>query len=176
MPAISNTELTPLSFLERSARVFPTKPAVVYGTTSWTYREFDDELRRIARALSTSGIGRGDRVAYLMPNLPEMLVAQYAVPAVGAVLVAINIRLSSDEIAYILGHSGACLLVADAEYADTVAAAVKQVPTVCAVADRRRRGRSPGRKGRVEVRGGAIRVHRLPGPARPWVSRERRHH
>jgi len=130
MNAVSHTELTPLSFLERSARVFPTKTAVVYKSTSWTYRAFADEVDRIADALIASGVGRGDRVAYLMPNLPEMLVAHYAVPATGAVLVAINTRLSSDEIAYILEHSGAVMLVADGDYADTVAAAVEAVSTV----------------------------------------------
>jgi fatty-acyl-CoA synthase len=130
MNAVSHTELTPLSFLERSARVFPTKTAVVYESTSWTYREFADEVDRIADALIASGVGRGDRVAYLMPNLPEMLVAHYAVPATGAVLVAINTRLSSDEIAYILEHSGAVMLVADGDYADTVAAAVEAISTV----------------------------------------------
>jgi fatty-acyl-CoA synthase len=130
MNAVSTTQLTPLSFLERSARVFPTKPAVVYDTTSWTYVEFDAEVRRVSRALACSGVGRGDRVAYLMPNLPEMLVAHYAVPALGAILVAINTRLSGDEIAYILEHSGASMIIADAEYTDTVAAAAKQVPTV----------------------------------------------
>ncbi|CAM3213619.1 fatty-acyl-CoA synthase [Williamsia muralis] len=130
MNAVSTTQLTPLSFLERSARVFPTKPAVVYDTQSWTYAEFDTEIRRVSRALASSGVGRGDRVAYLMPNIPEMLVAHYAVPALGAVLVAINTRLSGDEIAYILEHSGASMIIADADYTDTVAAAVKQVPTV----------------------------------------------
>jgi fatty-acyl-CoA synthase len=128
--AVSHTELTPLSFLERSSQVFATKTAVVYETRSWTYREFADEVDRVAAALTASGVGRGDRVAYLMPNLPEMLVAHYAVPRAGAVLVAINTRLSSDEIAYILEHSGAVMLIADADYAETVAAAVDVAATV----------------------------------------------
>ena len=64
--------------------------------------------------MQASGIGPGDRVAYLLPNLPEMLVAHFAVPLLGAVLVAINTRLSAGEIEYILDHSGASLLVADA--------------------------------------------------------------
>jgi fatty-acyl-CoA synthase len=130
MNAVSHTELTPFSFLERSVRVFPTKPAVVYQTRCWTYREFGEEVDRVAAALTASGVGRGDRVAYLMPNLPEMLVAHYAVPAVGAVLVAINTRLSSDEIAYVLRHSGAVVLVVDADYLDTVATAVDAAATV----------------------------------------------
>ncbi len=70
-----------------------------------------------------SGIGPGDRVAYLMPNLPEMLIAHFAVPLIGAMLVAINTRLSGSEIAYILEHSGASILVVDSELFPVVAPA-----------------------------------------------------
>jgi len=110
----SVTQLTPLLFLERSASVFPDKEAVVYGDRRLTYREFADSVFRQAQALRASGIGDGDRVAFLLPNVPEMLVAHFAVPLLGAILVAINTRLSAPEIEYILEHSGAKLLVADA--------------------------------------------------------------
>jgi fatty-acyl-CoA synthase len=133
MSLVSNTALTPLSFLERSARVFPDKTAVVYGERRLTYRELADEATRVAHALRASGIQPGDRVAYLMPNLPEMLVAQFAVPLAGAVLVSVNTRLSDEEIAYILNHSGATVLVTDSAFLPQVASAVQNVPTVTEV-------------------------------------------
>jgi fatty-acyl-CoA synthase len=107
------TPLTPLAFLERSATVFPDKVAIVYGDRRITYREFAAAATRLANALRTSGIQPGDRVAYLMPNLPEMLIAHFGVPLAGAVLVAINTRLAPAEVRYICEHSGAKLLVVD---------------------------------------------------------------
>ncbi|CAN5735045.1 AMP-binding protein [soil metagenome] len=107
------TQLTPLLFMERSAQVFPHKVAVTYGDRSLTYSELAAVSQATAAGLVARGVGRGDRVAYLMPNLPEMLVAHYAVPLARAVLVAINTRLSPSEVAYILRHSGSRVLVAD---------------------------------------------------------------
>src|SRR5580692_6110912 len=130
MGAILNTALTPLSFLERSAHVWPGKVAVIYGRRRLTYAEFAAEAARVAGALRASGVGPGDRVAYLMPNLPEMLIAHYAVPLAGAVLVAVNTRLTAEEVAYILSHSGAKLVVVDAALLSTAAAAVKDVEAV----------------------------------------------
>ncbi len=130
MDSVSNTALSPLSFLERSARVWPGKTAVVYGARRLTYSELAAEAQRVARALRASGVGPGDRVAYLMPNLPEMLIAHYAVPLTGAVLVAVNTRLTAEEVAYILGHSGAKLVVADAALLATAAAAAKDMEAV----------------------------------------------
>ncbi|GAA2898031.1 AMP-binding protein [Pseudonocardia halophobica] len=122
--------LTPLSFLERSAIVYAESPAVVYGERTWTYREFADEVARRARALRGAGVRPGDRVAYLMPNVPEMLVAHYAVPLAGAVLVAVNTRLAAAEARAILDHSGATLLVVDAAFSSTVAPLVGSLATV----------------------------------------------
>ncbi len=107
--------LSPLRFLERSAEVFPTKLAIVCGERRFTYREFADETTRIARALQASGVQPCDRVAYLCPNVAELLIAHFAVPLAGAVLVAINTRLSADEVGFICRHSGARLLVVDEE-------------------------------------------------------------
>ena len=104
--AVSQTPLTPLSFLERSARVWPDKVAVIYGSQRLTYAGFAAEAVRVAGALRASGVESGDRVAYLMPNLPEMLVAHFAVPLAGGVLVPINTRLTAEEVSYILRHSG----------------------------------------------------------------------
>ncbi len=130
MDSVSYTALSPLSFLERSARVWPDKVAVVYGARRLTYLELAAEAQRVARALRASGAGPGDRVAYLMPNLPEMLIAHFAVPLAGAVLVAVNTRLTSEEVAYILSHSGAKILVVDAALRSTAVAAAKDVATV----------------------------------------------
>src|SRR5690349_10298852 len=109
------TELSPVSFLRRSAYVYPDKVAVVHGERRITHRQLDERVNRLASALILAGIAPGDRVAFLAPNIPPLLEAHYGVPAAGAVLVAINTRLSSDEIAYILDHSGAKFLFVDAE-------------------------------------------------------------
>jgi fatty-acyl-CoA synthase len=112
--------LTPLRFLERSAAVFPDKLAIVCGDRRFTYREFADEATRIAQALRASGIQPGDRVAYLCPNLAEMLIAHFAVPLAGGVLVAMNVRLSPDEVGYISRHSGARVLIVAEELLPSV--------------------------------------------------------
>jgi fatty-acyl-CoA synthase len=133
MGAISNTALTPLSFLERSAHVWPGKVAVIYGRRRLTYAEFAAEAARVAGALRASGVGPGDRVAYLMPNLPEMLVAHFAVPLAGGVLVAINTRLTAEEVSYILRHSGAKVLVADAALLPVAVAAADSAGTAAQI-------------------------------------------
>ena len=107
------TELTPLDFLRRSAFVYPDKAAVVHGARSYTYREFELRVRRLAAGLLRAGVEPGDRVAFLSPNTPPLLEAHYGVPAAGGVLVAINTRLAAAEIAYILEHSGARYLFVD---------------------------------------------------------------
>jgi len=107
------TPLTPLEFLERSAQIYPEKTAIVYGDRRISYAEFAATATRLAHALRASGVEPGDRVAYLMPNIPELLLAHYGVPLAGGVLVAINIRLAAAEICYICRHSGAKLLVVD---------------------------------------------------------------
>ena len=108
------SRLSPLSFLERSAAAFPARVAVVDGDRRLTWAEVRDRTRRLGVGLQDAGIEKGDRVAFLAFNTPELLEAHYGVPAAGAVLVAINTRLTSEEIAYILDHSGARLLVVDA--------------------------------------------------------------
>ncbi|HEY7031134.1 MAG TPA: acyl--CoA ligase family protein [Thermomicrobiales bacterium] len=122
-PKVSRTELTPIGFLRRSAAVFPDKTAVVHGNrgTSYSYREFAARVGRFAAALRGAGLRPGDRVAFLCPNTPAMLEAHVAVPAAGGVLVTVNTRLSSDDVGYILAHSGARFLFVDAEFASLVA-------------------------------------------------------
>src|SRR5262245_21396479 len=112
---VDRTELTPVSFLTRSAYVFPDNPAVVHGERRYTYRELEARVNRLAAALRRAGRGKHDRVAFLCPKIPAMLEAHYGVPAAGGVLVSINIRLSTDEIGYILKHSGSRFVFVDAE-------------------------------------------------------------
>ena len=130
MDSVSYTALTPLSFLERSAQLWPEKTAVIYGRRRLTYSELAAEVSRAARALRAAGVEPGDRVAYLMPNLPELLIAHFAVPLAGGVLVAMNTRLVAEEMSYILRHSGARLLVTDAAMLPTAVAAAKDLDTV----------------------------------------------
>jgi fatty-acyl-CoA synthase len=119
-PRVYRTELTPISFLRRSASVFPDRIAVAHGERRHTYRQFEDRVDRLVRALHGAGLERGDRVAFLSPNTPAMLEAHYGVPAAGGVLVAINTRLNSEEVGYILDHSGAKFLFVDAELTSAV--------------------------------------------------------
>ena len=117
---VYRTELTPVSFLERSALVFPDKTAIVHENRKYTYREFAERVYRLASALRKAGMQKHDRVAFLCPNTPAMLDAHFGVPAAGGILVAINTRLNSQEVAFILKHSGVKYLFVDAELYPTV--------------------------------------------------------
>ncbi len=112
---VYRSELTPVSFLRRSASVFPDKTAIVHGERRYTYRQFEERVNRLASALRAAGMQKHDRVAFLAFNTPPMLEAHFGVPAAGGILVAINTRLSASEISYILQHSGARFLFVDAE-------------------------------------------------------------
>ncbi|VAV96587.1 hypothetical protein MNBD_ACTINO02-1167, partial [hydrothermal vent metagenome] len=130
MTPIFRTELTPLSFLERSAIVYPNKVGIVHGDREITYAEMAEHATRLAHALKASGIEPGDRVAFLCPNTPEMLIAHFAVPLIQGVLVAINTRLAPMEIQYILDHSGAKILVGDTELLANLTPVVDKLTTV----------------------------------------------
>lgn len=114
-PDMSFEPLTPTAFLERSGRVFADRPAVIDGDLRLSYAEFLDRCRRLAGALRAHGVQAGDRVAVLAPNTHVLLEAHYGVPMAGAVLVALNVRLTADDLAYIIGHSGARVLIHDFE-------------------------------------------------------------
>ncbi|NWH09468.1 MAG: acyl-CoA synthetase [Alphaproteobacteria bacterium] len=109
--------LTPSVFLERAALVYPEKTAVIHGKRSVSYRTFFARCRQLASSLVRMGIKEGDTVAILAPNTPEMLEAHYGVPMSGAVLNAINYRLSAGEIGFILDHGEAKVLLVDREFA-----------------------------------------------------------
>ncbi len=121
--------LTPLSFLRRSAAVYPGKTAVIHGRLRYSYAEFAARCRRLASALARAGIGKGDTVAVLAPNVPPMLEAHYGIPMLGAVLNALNIRLDADTIAFCLDHGGARVLIADREFSATTEQALAKCKT-----------------------------------------------
>jgi fatty-acyl-CoA synthase len=125
--------LSPLSFLRRSAEVFPDKLAVIDGPRSWTYRQFEREVVRLASGIQRAGLRTGDRVAFLAPNTAELLAAHFAVPLAGAVLVAINTRLSADEVAYICEHSAATMLFVSS---DLMEVAQQTATTVASIGHR----------------------------------------
>ena len=120
------TALTPLVLLRRAAATYPGKLAVIHGAARFTYRDFYNRCRRFADALQQRGIGRGDTVAVMAPNVPALLEAHYGVPMAGAVLNALNYRLDARTIAFILGHGQAKLLIADREFGPTVKAALEE--------------------------------------------------
>ncbi|HWT09058.1 MAG TPA: acyl-CoA synthetase [Roseomonas sp.] len=124
--AANHQPLTPLLFLERTAQVYPDNLAVVHGAVRRTYRDLRERCVRLASALAKHGIGRGDTVAAVLPNIPEMLECHYGVPMAGAVLNAINTRLDAATVAYILDHGEAKALVVDREFMPVVRLALVQ--------------------------------------------------
>ncbi len=112
---VYRSELDPISFLRRSAYIFPEKTAVVHGDRRYTYAELEERVNRLSSRLKEESLQKGDRVGFLCPNIPPMLEAHFGVPAAGYVLVAINTRLGKDEVKYIVEHSGAKMVFADAE-------------------------------------------------------------
>ena len=114
------SKLTPISFLERSVFVYPDKVAVKYKDRAYTYKEFSSRINKLAGALKAQGIKKGDKVAFLAPNIPEMLEGHFAPMKIGGILVALNTRLSGREISYILNHSESKVLVFDSEFGDII--------------------------------------------------------
>ncbi len=121
MNHVNRTELTPISFVERNAVIFADRIAVVHGDRRYTHRQFAERCNRLASALRRAGMQKQDRVAFFSPNTPALLEAHFGVPASGGVLVAINTRLITQEVAYILKHSGARFLFVDAELEPVIA-------------------------------------------------------
>lgn len=116
--------LTPLSFLKRSAAVFPDGVALIYGDRTQDWRTTYARCRRLASALRNHGIRKGDTVATLLPNVPAMFEAHFGVPMIGAVLNTLNTRLDSESIAFMLRHSEAKVLLVDGEYSAVVEGAL----------------------------------------------------
>jgi fatty-acyl-CoA synthase len=111
----NHAPLTPLVFLDWAADVYPERVAVIHGPRRYTWRETRERCRRLASALAARGVGAGDTVAVLAPNIPEMHEAHYGVPMTGAVLNALNTRLDAETIAFQLDHGEAKVFVVDRE-------------------------------------------------------------
>jgi fatty-acyl-CoA synthase len=116
--------LTPLTFLERTASVYPDQVAILHGRLRRSYRDFYARTRRLASALAARGIGRGDTVAVMLANTPAMLECHYGVPMTGAVLNTLNTRLDAAVVAFSLDHGGAKVLITDREFSKTIGPAL----------------------------------------------------
>ncbi|WP_439925375.1 acyl-CoA synthetase [Nitrobacter sp. JJSN] len=116
--------LSPLSFLERSAAVYPGLPSAVYEGRVFTWAETYERCRRFASYLAGRGIGHGDTVAAMLPNIPAMNEAHFAVPMTGAILNPLNIRLEPASLAFMLDHGGAKVILLDPEFSGVIAEAL----------------------------------------------------
>ena len=136
--AANYAPLTPISFLERAASVYPDRLAVVHGPRRYSWRETYARCRRLASALVGKGVGVGDTVAVMLANTPEMYECHFGVPMTGAVLNALNTRLDGESIAFMLDHGEAKVLIVDREFSPTIKAALalcKAKPLVIDVDD-----------------------------------------
>lgn len=115
--------LSPISHLNRAAAVHGPRPAVVYGDMRYDYTTLAARIRAVAGALKARGIGQGDTVSVICPNIPELYELHYAIPMIGAVLNTINMRLEAETIAYIFGHADTKLVIADSAFGSVVHAA-----------------------------------------------------
>ncbi len=130
--------LSPIGFLLRSAAIYPERTAVIHGARRYTWRQSLERCRRLASALAARGVGRGDTVALMAPNVPEAFEAHFGVPMAGAVLNALNIRLDAETIAFILKHGEAKVLITDTEFSPTIGRALAlldEKPMVIDIAD-----------------------------------------
>lgn len=136
--AANYVPLSPVSFLVRAARVYPDRVGVIHGDRRITNSQMLERCRRLASALARLGVGRGDTVAVLAPNIPAMLEAHYGVPMTGGVICAINTRLDASAIAFILGHCAAKVFLVDRELASLASlalAAMDDKPVVIGIDD-----------------------------------------
>lgn len=125
--------LTPLEFARRTRKLYPEREAVVDGELRLSYEEFFARCDRWSAALQALGVQQGDRVAYIAPNTHALLESFYAVPQIGAVLVPVNYRLTADDFAYLINHSGACIVCADSAYLDAIDGIRSELPGVKAL-------------------------------------------
>ncbi len=117
--------ISPLSFIERTAEVYPNRLAVLHGSLRQTWGQTYARARQLASALQRAGIGKNDTVAVMLPNTPPMVEAHFGIPMAGAVLNALNTRLDPEAIAFMLDHGEAQAVIVDPEFAGTMAKALK---------------------------------------------------
>ncbi|WP_281825415.1 AMP-binding protein [Jannaschia rubra] len=136
--AANHVALTPLSHLNRAALIWPRREALVDGPRRWTYAEYRERVTRHASMLHRLGVRPGEVVSTILPNVSAQVEAGFGVPACGAVLNTINIRLDADTVSYILGHGGAKVLLADTQFlplAEEACAAMDDPPLIVEVGD-----------------------------------------
>jgi fatty-acyl-CoA synthase len=126
----NHVPLTPIDFIARAADVYGDRLAVVHGDVRRTWRDTYERARRLASALQRAGVARGDTVAALLPNIPPMIEAHFGVPMAGAVLNALNTRLDSASILYMLRHGEAKVLIVDSEYGELALRAARECPSL----------------------------------------------
>src|SRR5438270_11604744 len=124
------TPQTPLEFARRARKLYGDREGVVDGDLRLTYEQFFEGCDRWSAALQGMGVAKGDRVAYIAPNTHQQLESFYAVPQIGAVLVPINYRLTAEDFAYIINHSGARIVCAHSDYLAAVDDIRAQLPKV----------------------------------------------
>ncbi|GAA3565919.1 MULTISPECIES: acyl-CoA synthetase [Marinobacter] len=116
--------LSPIDFIARTASVYPDYPAIIHGDIRYNWQQTYDRCRRLASALAGRGIGKGDTVAVMLPNIPAMVECHFGVPMIGAVLNTLNVRLDAEAIAFMLEHGEAKVVIADREFGEVIRAAV----------------------------------------------------
>lgn len=126
----NHVPLSPVSFVERSAEVFADLPAVIHGRRRYNWAQLRDRSARLAAALQSLGVGRGSTVSVMLHNTPEMVEAHYALPALNAVLNALNTRLDAELLAWQMNHCEASVLITDTEFAPTIGVALKALREV----------------------------------------------
>ena len=125
--AANYTPLSPITFIERAASVYPDRVAQIHGDRRLSWRETYTRCRRLASALQKRGVGHNDTVSLMLSNVPAMFEAHFAIPMAGAVIHALNIRLDAEIIAFQLQHGGASVLITDREFSATIKAALELV-------------------------------------------------
>ena len=126
----NHAALTPVSFLAKAACTFPDRTAIIHGACRRTWRETYARARQLASALARHGIGKGETVAAMLANTPEMIEMHFGPAMIGAVLNTLNTRLDAEAIAFMLDHGEAKVLVTDCEYSPTIAKALTLVAAV----------------------------------------------
>jgi 3-(methylthio)propionyl---CoA ligase len=171
----NHVPLTPLSHLRRAAEVFPGRIALIQDGRSWSYAEMAERVTRLASALAGMGVAPGDVVATLLPNTAAHAEAQFGVPACGAVLNAINIRLDTDTVAYVFDHGGAKAVLCDSQFLPLAEAALARMegpkPQIVEVAEPEAGHPATGRHAEYEaVLAGGDPAFRWIMPADEWES------
>ena len=133
--AANHTQLSPLSLLARTAYVYPQRAALIHGDVKLTWAEVYARSRQLASALKKHGVGVGDTVATMLPNVPAMNEAHFGVPMIGAVLNTLNTRLDAEAIAFMLDHGEAKVLLTDREFSGTLEKALTRVKNKPLVSD-----------------------------------------